>query len=538
MVRPRQCNQTLRIGRTHVLTRAGRVQLGWSRGRGTGYNGPPNFGGSMTQIRMRNLVYEVVGYGLGAAVNRALGIVVACIYPILLSRDEYGRLDVVFSVTSLLTILFFLGLDAALARFYYEHEDKAERKRLVSTVFCTVMGFTVAAVALLLVFSRPLALWLYGDSRYILYLRLALAAMPFTMANGVQLVVLRLERRVRAFNLIMIANLVTASVIGIGSILLFKIGAAGMLAGFIAGNLATAVAGMLLNRRQIFALPAPAGLGALMGIGLPLVLSGTAFWLIGYVNRPILVHRVPADDLGLYAIASGGVGMMSLLMGAFRNAWQPFAFSIMGREGSQSVYGRTLTLFTAVAATIAVCGTLFAPEALLVINAYTHKNWSGAAVAVGPLAMGTLFSAMFYVVQIGVYITRRTSVIALAMGLAVMVNLALNFVLIPRFGITGAALATALGHLSAFTTLSTLAQRLMPIPYQWGKLTAIVLSAAAIVLLAPEIPTGSVIRDMLLKTVVLALYGLALLAFRAVTLNDLALLLKLDWRKRGRPLSD
>jgi hypothetical protein len=65
------------------------------------------------------------------------------------------------------------------------------------------------------------------------------------------------------------------------------------------------------------------------------------------------VHKVPAEDIGLYAIASGAVGMMALLIGAFRNAWQPFAFSIMGYEGAQAVYGRTLTLFTVVAASIA-----------------------------------------------------------------------------------------------------------------------------------------------------------------------------------------
>ncbi len=491
----------------------------------------------MAQTGLRKLAYDVVGYGLGAAINRVLGIVVAGIYPIFLSRDEYGRLDVVFSVTHLLFIVFFLGLDAALARFYYEHEDLESRRRLVSTVFLIVMGFTVTAVAVLLVFSGPLALWLYGQTRYILYLRLALAAMPFMMANGVQLVVLRLERRVRAFNCLMTANLVTASVIGIGSILLFKIGAAGMLAGFIAGGVATSVAGMILNRRILFARAGPEGLGQLLGIGLPLVLSGTAAWFIGYVNRPILVRNVPADDVGLYAIASGGVGMMSLLMGAFRNAWQPFAFSIMGRKESGNVYGRALTLFAAAFGAVAVCGTLFAPEALLLINAYTRKNWSGAAIAVGPLAIGTMFSAMSYVVQTGVYIARRTGVIALTMGAATAVNIVLNFALIPRLGILGAALATALGHLAALSGMYAMAQRVLPIPYQLGKLAAIAAAAAAAAAAAPLVHSGSFLADALLKTAVLALYGAVLLAVRAVTWTDLVLFFKTDWLRRDRPRS-
>jgi O-antigen/teichoic acid export membrane protein len=482
------------------------------------------------QSSLQGLAYQVIGYGVGAAAQRLLGIVVACIYPILLNRDEYGRLDVIFSVTTLLMVLFFAGLDIALARFYYEHEDVGQRRRLVSTVFYAVMGFTVVAVALLLAVSKPLALWLYGEPRYILYLRLALAGMPFAVANGVHLVVLRLERRIRAFNLIMIANLAIAALFGITSILLFKIGAAGVLVGFIAGHVATSITGTYINRRELAAAPISGRLQDLLGIGLPLVPSGAALWLIGYVNRPMLVHWVSSDDVGLYAIASGGVGMMGLIIASFRNAWQPFAFSIMGREGSEGVYGRALTLFTIVGATIATCGSLFASEALLLINAVTHKNWSGAAQSVGPLAMGTLFSAMYLVVQTGAYIARRTSVIALMMGVAAGINILFNIILIPKFGILGAAFATAFGHLTALLGLYVVAQRIARIPYQPAKLITTVIAASSAIVLGSCLETNFIGKDLLLKTALLITYCGALLAARALSLGDLRMLWNLKKR--------
>jgi len=417
-------------------------------------------------------------------------------------------------------------MDTALARFYYEPKEEAERRRLVSTVFCSVMGLTLAADGILLLFSRRLALVVYGDHHYISYLRLALAAMPFVMANGVQMVVLRLERQVRVFNLIMIFNLLVSSSIGIASILLFRIGAAGMLLGFIAGNLTTAVAGMVYNRRRIFCAPALRKLTELLSVGLPLVLSGTSLWLIGYLNRPILVRRVSPDELGLYAIATGAVGMMALLIGAFRNAWHPFAFSIMNSEDARNIYGRALTLFTVAASTVAACGTLFAPEMLLVINAYTGKNWSGAAPCIGPLALGTLFSAMYFVVQTGVHIARRTGTVALTMGIGAALNLILNIVLIPRFGILGAALATALGHLTSLISLYGLAQRILFIPYQKGKLSAIVLLTVILIALAPLIDAGSLLKNLGLKAAILLLFGSALSATRAFAYDELKILFK------------
>jgi|WetSurSiteA1Bulk_404760.scaffolds.fasta_scaffold07370_3 O-antigen/teichoic acid export membrane protein len=472
---------------------------------------------------VQGLVNEVIGYGMGAAVNRSLGIVVACIYPILLNRDEYGRLDVIFSVPALLSVVFLLGFDSTLARFFYEHEDVAQRRRLVSTAFYTAISFTLLSVGILLLLSKPLALWLYGEPQYVLYLRLVLAAMPFVLAHHLQIVLFRLDRRVHTFNLITAGLLILSALIGILSILIFKVGVAGVLIGYIVGHIATSAIGIFINRRHLSLAPALNRLPELLGFGLPLVASGTAFWFIGYVNRPILAHRVSADDLGLFAIASGGVNVMALLIGAFRNAWQPFAFSIIGREDSGNVYGRTLTLFTFIGTTIAVCGSLFASQALLIINAYTHKNWSGAAASVGPLAMGTLFSAMYFVVQTGIYIARRTSVIAWTMALAAVVSIVCNLALIPRFGILGAAFATAIGQLTALLALYIVAQRIAPIPYQPGKLITTVLAAVAVIVLAFQLPTDSLMRELLYKFALLFAYFAALRATRVITFRDLVL---------------
>ena len=104
---------------------------------------------------LQGLVNEVIGYGMGTAVNRVLGIVVACIYPILLNRDEYGRLDVIFSVPTLLVGVFLIGFDSTLARFFYEQEDAIQRKRLVSTALYTVVSFSLVVVGILLIVSRP-----------------------------------------------------------------------------------------------------------------------------------------------------------------------------------------------------------------------------------------------------------------------------------------------------------------------------------------------------------------------------------------------
>jgi O-antigen/teichoic acid export membrane protein len=467
---------------------------------------------------------EVIGYGMGAAINRGLGLLVAFIYPLLLSRDEYGRMDVIFSAPSLLSILFLIGLDSALARFFYEGEDATRQKSLISTAFYYALGITLLSVGILLIASRPLALALYNDPRYVAYFRIVLVSMPFLISCHMQMAVLRLERRVHVYNAIIATNLIISALTGILCILIFHIGVTGIMIGFLAGYIATSLITLFINRQYLSVAPDLRQLPQLLGFSLPLMLSGLAFWFIGYVNRPMLAHQVSADSLGLFAIASGGVNVMALLIGAFRNAWQPFAFSIMEQEDSSRVYGRTLTIFTFIATTIAVGGTLFAPQALLFINAYTRKDWSGAAASVGPLALGTLFNAMYFLVQTGIYIARRTSVIAWTVGVAALASIGFNMVLIPSFGIVGAAFATALGHLTALILLYIIAQRIAPIPYQPGKLIATILTAIGVILLDLRFQPQAVVSALAIKTLLVILYGAVLMVIRVVTTKDLNLI--------------
>jgi O-antigen/teichoic acid export membrane protein len=476
------------------------------------------------RLRLQNLMNEVIHYGMGAAVNRSLGLLVAFIYPILLNRDEYGRMDVIFSAPALLTVLFLIGLDSALARFFYESDDATRQRRLVSTVFYFVTGISLVLVGALLIASRPLALSLYGDSRYVAYFRLVLIAMPFLIASSIQMTVLRLERRVHVYNRIITASLISNALAGIACILIFNIGVTGIMIGFLTGHIVSGILTLRINKQYLSARPDIRRIPELLQFSLPLMLSGIALWIIGNVNRPILAHQVSADSLGFFAIASGGVNVMAMLIGAFQRAWQPFAFSIMEQEESNRVYGRTLTLFTFIGMTIALCGTLFAPQALLFINAYTRKDWSGAADLVGPLALGTLFDAMFFLVQTGVYIARRTSAIAWTVGAAAVASIAFNILLIPAFGIVGAAFASALGHLTALVLLYLIAQRIAPIPYQPGRLIATILVAIFVALLDFHFRPSPVMAAVAVKISLLIIYWAVLIACRVIAIKDLKMI--------------
>jgi O-antigen/teichoic acid export membrane protein len=140
--------------------------------------------------------------------------------------------------------------------------------------------------------------------------------------------------------------------------------------------------------------------------------------------------------------------------------------------------------------------------------------------------MGLLFGAMYYVVQTGAFIARRTGVIAVTMGIAATANILFNIILIPRWGILGAAYATALGDLIALVVLYALAQRIARIPYQPVKLILSVFSAGVVVWGASLIRMHSLMAAVLWKISLIAGFIAVLLIVRAFRLRDLVLFAK------------
>jgi O-antigen/teichoic acid export membrane protein len=88
---------------------------------------------------------------------------------------------------------------------------------------------------------------------------------------------------------------------------------------------------------------------------------------------------------------------------------------------------------------------------------------------------------------IGVGRTKRTQFNWVITGLAAAVNIALNLILIPRYGIMGAAVATVAAYAVMFAAMTWYAQRVFPTPYQWRRVLTAVAAAVALVLLGRQL---------------------------------------------------
>ena len=170
----------------------------------------------------------------------------------------------------------------------------------------------------------------------------------------------------------------------------------------------------------------------------------------------------------MYSIAYKFAGILLFVNAAFGQAWNPIALKLKNDDAKDRVaYSRVFSgwfFFLTIAGSAIV---LFGNEALRLL---TPREYWTAAPALAPLVMGVVLSGTTQITGLGISLENRTRLFAGAAWTTALVNVLLNFLLIPRFGALGAGIATFLSYALLTGLYLYWSQRLHPIPLEISKL--------------------------------------------------------------------
>jgi O-antigen/teichoic acid export membrane protein len=201
--------------------------------------------------------------------------------------------------------------------------------------------------------------------------------------------------------------------------------------------------------------------------GLPLVPSALFLWVTNFSDRIFLVKLGDTHEVGLYSVGVRIASAMVLMLTAFRLAWPAFAYSIEDDREARRTYGFVLTYLVLLATWMATALALLSPW---IVRWITSKpDYESASRVVGPLAFSAVAFGGYIVVAIGVGRARRTQFNWVVTGAAAIVNISLNLLLIPPYGMMGAAIATIAAYTTMFVGMSWWSQRIYRVPYQWRR---------------------------------------------------------------------
>lgn len=410
-------------------------------------------------------------YGLGGLVSRILAVVLLPLYTSYLSPGSFGRVETLTAASAVAVIVLRMGVSTAFFRFYFDHKDPARRLVVVRTSFWFTMTMATVGLVLSLVFAGPLshAIPHFGNHPELV----RAAAIGFwAQMNYEQLTSLfRVEERSVAFALASVANVLIT--IGATIVLIVGLhkGALGLLVGNFVGTLCVYLVLVAYRREQLGLQFDRELLRGMQKFGLPLVPSALALWAINFIDRIFVGAYKSQAEVGVYSAAIKIASVITFVMFAFRTAWPAFAYSIEDDRDARHTYAFVLTYLLVIASWIALALGALAPW---ITDAMVSHRYHRAQEAIALLAFAGAVYAGYTVLAIGSGRARRTQFNWIVSGSGAALNIGLNFWLVPRYGMVGAAIATAAAYVGLFLGMTWYAQRVYPVSYQWRRVVTAV----------------------------------------------------------------
>lgn len=431
---------------------------------------------------IRALWHDSVVYTAGTMLSRGLALLLLPLVTRVLSREEYGVLELIITIGVLVNLVVPLEISQALARLWNERTESA-RRRLAGTAWTfSIVGHSFFA-AVCAVAATSIAQALFGDASYASAVRaggcaIALNGLFYLLQNQ-----FRSELRPQAHAAVSIcyafANLVLVAV--------FALGVGAGLEGVLWAQAAAAAAAAALSLawlRDSLALGIARGeLAAMLRFSLPLVPAGIAVFASFYVNRLMLNALATLDDVGLFGIASRLAGIVTLVLMGVQGALMPLVYAHHHEPETPARLARLLEGVSAVALAACLALGLFGAE---LVTLLATPDYAAAAPLLGWLAAAALLAQM-YIFAPGIPIAKKNHWQMAITLVSALAGIGLNAMLIPRWGVWGATLATLATGAVFFGAWLAASQRLYPLPLRQGPLVAAIGIFVLLGLAAPQL---------------------------------------------------
>ena len=186
----------------------------------------------------------------------------------------------------------------------------------------------------------------------------------------------------------------------------------------------------------------------------------------------VVYGMTPKDVVGIYSFNYKlGVAML-LVVQMFRLAWVPFSLQHGRDRQAAQLFSRVLTALMLACALVFLAIALLLPAAadIPAIRGYVKPEyWIGLPI-VPVILLGYVFSGMYSVVTAGLYIERRTNVLAWIAAAGALLNLAICVVAAPRWGMVSVAWATPAAYALMAALGAWQSNRVFPVPFEWRRL--------------------------------------------------------------------
>jgi len=360
---------------------------------------------------------------------------------------QYGIWSLLLVAIALLSALSKLGMPQALERFLPGEDAEEKIREYLYSCLSMVSFFGLALAFAVFCSADAFSHIIFEGLEIAPLIRIAAFVLLVTSLNSVFSMFFQASRQIGMMYAFELTQL-SAELILIALSLYSGFGLHGaFLSVLTVRSVAFVLALLFIISRIGISLPRFSYLRAFLAYGLPTIVFGLVYWVVESSDRYMIKFFLDPTHVGIYTAAYGIGTIMVFFRTPFITVLPPYIFKLWDDKDGQRVkiyleYSLKYYLMVALPAFFGL-SALSKPILLIMSNA----QFAGPGTPVVPfIALAMFFYGLCGITDLIFWLQKRTKEVSFIWGMAALVNVILNFLLIPRAGIIGAAIATLISY--------------------------------------------------------------------------------------------
>ncbi len=463
---------------------------------------------------LKNTTKHSFVYALGNIATKFIGIILIPLYTNInyFSHDEFGILAVLEASSQIIIGLLSMSMVQNLTRWYWDSKYTNQQKSIFFSSIAFLLATIIPIGTILSVFADRFSILLFQSSEYKFILQLTIISSCVQIVNNQIFCLAKLQSRSGLYSFVQITKLLITLIFTLLGILHFHLGLKAIWLSVLLGEFLTLLVLMpYLIKNSSFKIHFNV-LKEMLAYGSPLMLAAISSVILATTDRYMLNSMSGLERTGVYSLGFRIANTLKVVITtSLTLAFSPLMMQYINKPNNQRFYSKTNT-YTAFIFIVTLIGlSLFSLE---IIKVFTKSKTYWEANYIIPIIAYSLFWGLLKDnILIGLIITKKTKMIGILIFITSLINICFNVILIPKFDIYGASVATLVSQIFFFISVTFFSQKSYPIKYEWGKIATLLVMSLVIILIGISIQDINTTIRLIIKIILFAIFPFLLYLF-------------------------
>ena len=364
------------------------------------------------------------------------------VYTAVLSNEEYGVVDLLNTLTSLLLPIATLQIEQGIFRYLLDCRENKEKQ---TTLITTVSKFILVQSAICILIFLCASPFIHNEYKYFLMANLLMGILSS--------ISLQICRGLGDNKTYAVGSFITGAltvILNVIFIVAFKWGAYGMFIATAISNLLCAI--YVFVKKKIYKYidikqNDKKLLKDIVKYSVPLIPNMISWWIVSASDRTIISAVIGVAQNGIYSAANKFSGIFSTLYSVFNLTWTESASININSEDRDEFFSKIFDFIVRFFGSLCL-GTIAVMP--FVFGILVNEKFAESYYQIPILILGSVFNILVSFLG-SVYVAKKlTKEIAKTSIIAAIINIVVNVALINQIGLYAASISTVIAYFAMF----------------------------------------------------------------------------------------